>query len=49
MSVKLSSATLGRLSPHVAVPGYDRAGLKGGILHFGIGSIQRAVSHIVEE
>src|SRR5262245_3341777 len=42
MSVKLSSATLGRLSPRVAVPGYDRAGLKGGILHFGIGNFHRA-------
>ena len=42
MSVKLSSATLGRLSPDVAVPAYDRTGLKGGILHFGIGNFHRA-------
>src|SRR3954469_12029990 len=42
MSVKLSAATLGRLSPNVAVPGYDRSGLTAGILHFGIGNFHRA-------
>src|SRR5690348_17184676 len=42
MSVKLSSATLGRLSPDVAVPRYDRSRLTPGILHFGIGNFHRA-------
>jgi mannitol 2-dehydrogenase len=42
MSVKLSSATLGRLPANVAVPRYERSGLKGGILHFGIGNFHRA-------
>src|SRR5262245_26878689 len=42
MTVKLSSATLGRLPPDVATPRYDRGKLTPGILHFGVGNFHRA-------
>ncbi|WP_185983894.1 mannitol dehydrogenase family protein [Aureimonas mangrovi] len=42
MSVTLSAATLSDMPETVAVPAYDRAGLKPGILHFGIGNFHRA-------
>lgn len=42
MTIKLSSASLNRLSPKVAVPRYDRAGLTAGILHFGVGNFHRS-------
>jgi mannitol 2-dehydrogenase len=42
MSVKLSSSNLGSLPANVATPRYDRAKLKAGILHFGIGNFHRA-------
>lgn len=38
--MKLSNATLSDLP--VAVPGYDRAALTGGIVHFGLGNFHRA-------
>ncbi|MCQ8781232.1 mannitol dehydrogenase family protein [Mangrovibrevibacter kandeliae] len=41
MSVKLSAATLPKLEG-ATVPGYDRAKLKAGILHFGVGNFHRA-------
>jgi mannitol 2-dehydrogenase len=42
MSVKLSAATLGRLPEGVAAPGYNRADLSPGIVHFGVGNFHRA-------
>jgi mannitol 2-dehydrogenase len=42
MSVKLSSNTLAKLPAAIAVPTYDRAALKGGVLHIGIGNFHRA-------
>jgi mannitol 2-dehydrogenase len=42
MSVKLSAATLGRLPKGVAAPRYDRAGLRGGMVHIGVGNFHRA-------
>lgn len=42
MTVKLSSANLGKLPANVAVPAYDRAALRAGILHFGVGNFHRA-------
>ncbi|OLP52558.1 mannitol dehydrogenase [Rhizobium rhizosphaerae] len=38
----LSLATLGTISKTAAVPAYDRAELKPGIVHFGIGNFHRA-------
>ena len=40
--VPLSLATLHDLPPRVARPSYDRAGLRAGILHFGVGNFHRA-------
>jgi len=42
MSVKLSSANLARLPENVAAPKYDRAALKAGIVHFGVGNFHRS-------
>jgi mannitol 2-dehydrogenase len=42
MSVKLSAATLGQLPKGVAAPGYDRADLRAGIVHIGVGNFHRA-------
>lgn len=42
MTVKLSLATLDSLPAAVGRPGYDRAGLRAGILHFGVGNFHRA-------
>jgi mannitol 2-dehydrogenase len=42
MSVKLSAAALGRLPKGVAAPGYDRASLRAGIVHIGVGNFHRA-------
>ena len=42
MSVRLSAATLEDIAGKAAVPGYDRAKLSPGILHFGVGNFHRA-------
>ncbi len=41
-TTKLAQDSLGSLSSRVAVPGYDRAELTRGILHFGVGNFHRA-------
>lgn len=40
--MKLNSETLSQLDPRIAVPSYDRAQLKPGILHIGLGNFHRA-------
>ncbi|MBX5091399.1 mannitol dehydrogenase family protein [Rhizobium lentis] len=42
MTCKLSLATLPDAARTVAIPGYDRASLKAGIVHFGVGNFHRA-------
>jgi mannitol 2-dehydrogenase len=42
MSVKLSASVLKRLPAEISVPTYDRAKLKAGIVHFGVGNFHRA-------
>src|SRR5438552_10238521 len=42
MTVKLSSSSLAKLPAKVAGPKYDRAALKAGIVHFGVGNFHRA-------
>ncbi|MBB5667989.1 mannitol 2-dehydrogenase [Rhizobium leguminosarum] len=42
MTCKLSLATLSLAARTAAVPGYDRASLKAGIVHFGVGNFHRA-------
>ena len=42
MTTKLSLSNLPSLPPEVARPRYDRAALKAGILHFGVGNFHRA-------
>ncbi|MBY4593736.1 MULTISPECIES: mannitol dehydrogenase family protein [Rhizobium] len=42
MTCKLSLATLSDAARTAAVPGYDRASLKAGIVHFGVGNFHRA-------
>ena len=42
MTVKLSRANLDKLPEKVARPSYDRAALKPGILHFGVGNFHRS-------
>jgi mannitol 2-dehydrogenase len=42
MTTKLSLATLDKLPAKVARPGYDRATLTPGILHFGVGNFHRS-------
>jgi len=39
---RLSTATLGQLPPQVGQPAYDRAGIRPGIVHLGIGAFHRA-------
>jgi fructuronate reductase len=38
---RLSAATLPRVRPGVKLPGYDRATLKSGIVHLGLGAFAR--------
>ncbi len=40
--MRLSSATLGHLSPAAARPAYDRAAQRIGVVHFGLGAFHRA-------
>ncbi|WP_428489495.1 mannitol dehydrogenase family protein [Rhodopila sp.] len=40
--VRLNRANLGRLPPPVAVPGFDPARVRGGIVHLGLGGFHRA-------
>lgn len=42
MRERLSSATAGRLPGDVAVPRYDRSGVRVGIVHLGVGAFHRA-------
>ncbi|MEQ1954561.1 mannitol dehydrogenase family protein [Mesorhizobium sp. CN2-181] len=42
MTTKLSLASLDKLPAKVARPGYDRAALSAGILHFGVGNFHRS-------
>ncbi|RWO21290.1 mannitol dehydrogenase family protein [Mesorhizobium sp.] len=42
MTVKLSSAALSRLPEKVVGPKYDRAALRAGIVHFGVGNFHRS-------
>ncbi|WP_017967985.1 mannitol dehydrogenase family protein [Rhizobium leguminosarum] len=42
MTCKLSLATLSDVARTAAIPGYDRASLKAGIVHFGVGNFHRA-------
>ncbi|TIW88482.1 MAG: mannitol dehydrogenase family protein, partial [Mesorhizobium sp.] len=42
MTVKLSSSNLANLPPKVSGPNYDRAKLKAGIVHFGVGNFHRS-------
>ncbi|MBC2805678.1 mannitol dehydrogenase family protein [Rhizobium ruizarguesonis] len=42
MTCKLSLATLSEVARTAAIPGYDRASLKAGIVHFGVGNFHRA-------
>ncbi|WP_172329620.1 mannitol dehydrogenase family protein [Mangrovicoccus sp. HB161399] len=42
MSLRLSNSALSSLPAKVAAPGYDRAQLSSGILHFGLGNFHRA-------
>ncbi|HEX2555620.1 MAG TPA: mannitol dehydrogenase family protein [Microvirga sp.] len=42
MSIRPSNATLAELAGRVAVPRYDRAALRAGILHVGVGNFHRA-------
>ncbi|MDO9414981.1 mannitol dehydrogenase family protein [Pararhizobium sp.] len=42
MTTKLSLATLGAIEATAAIPAYDRASLKAGIVHFGVGNFHRA-------
>ncbi|NUS49893.1 MAG: mannitol dehydrogenase family protein [Nocardioidaceae bacterium] len=39
---KLSTATLAELGSGIAVPSYDRAAVRSGIVHFGVGGFHRA-------
>ena len=39
--ISLSNATLGAVPPGIRVPGYDRAGLRTGIVHIGVGNFHR--------
>ncbi|HZE14476.1 MAG TPA: mannitol dehydrogenase family protein, partial [Mycobacterium sp.] len=42
MAVRLSSRNLGAIGASVPVPAYDRAALRTGIVHFGVGNFHRA-------
>jgi beta-phosphoglucomutase-like phosphatase (HAD superfamily) len=41
-AVPLSDRTLADLPPEVSTPGYDRAALRPGIVHIGVGGFHRA-------
>lgn len=40
--MKLTNSTLAQVSPDVSVPAYDRAGLRHGIVHIGVGGFHRS-------
>ena len=42
MTIKLSTAALPAIAATATTPGYDRAGLTAGIVHFGVGNFHRA-------
>ncbi len=42
MTIRLSAAALDRIARTAAVPAYDRAAMRAGILHFGVGNFHRA-------
>lgn len=42
MAISLSNATLSSLPASVSVPSYDRAALRPGIVHFGVGNFHRS-------
>ncbi|BCP52249.1 mannitol 2-dehydrogenase [Kaistia sp. 32K] len=42
MAVKLVAAALGQVARTATIPAYDRASLKAGIVHFGVGNFHRA-------
>jgi fructuronate reductase len=44
---RLSNATLGQLPADVAQPGYDRAQVKTGVIHLGLGAFHRAHQAVV--
>ena len=46
---RLHPDTLAALPADVATPGYDRSGLRGGIVHLGVGAFQRAHLAVVNE
>jgi fructuronate reductase/mannitol 2-dehydrogenase len=41
-AVRLTDPTLDRVAPHVAAPTYDRASLRAGVVHIGVGQFHRA-------
>ncbi|WP_455382667.1 mannitol dehydrogenase family protein, partial [Salinispira pacifica] len=41
-TLRLGNASVGRLSPEIAIPTYDRNRVKPGIIHFGVGGFHRA-------
>lgn len=44
---RLSDATLGQAPPDVERPGYDRRGVKAGVVHLGLGAFHRAHQAVV--
>ena len=44
---RLSDATLGQAHPDVERPGYDRRGVKAGVVHLGLGAFHRAHQAVV--
>lgn len=46
---RLHTTTLGRLRPGIEQPGYDRARLRAGILHLGLGAFHRAHQAVYTE
>ncbi|MFN3816197.1 mannitol dehydrogenase family protein [Brevundimonas sp.] len=47
MSPRLSASVLGALPPAVAQPAYDRAAVKTGVVHLGVGAFHRAHQAVV--
>ncbi len=47
MTTRLSNATLADLPAEVESPGYDRAAVKTGVVHLGIGAFHRAHQAVV--
>ena len=47
MTTRLSNATLADLPTEVESPGYDRAAVKTGVVHLGIGAFHRAHQAVV--